>query len=353
MKPCGGGVTARAYAQSPVDLNPVVERQVSRVRFSYRLGQEFDYDYAETLVHMTQRQNLDAYLADQAVAAGVVFDDGCALRSVSQDGDHVQVELESGARVTAKALVGADGANGIVARSVNLNPVNDPAVALEANFLYGGKPSPEWDGLFALELGSLAGGYGWSFPKEDHFNVGCGGWSTEGSRLREHLAALRGHYNLDDSTMVNLRGHRLPTRTNGAPIVQDRVLLVGDAAGLIDPMSGEGIMAAFLSGRLASETIGRFIDGKEPDLLRYEAEVETELMADIRAASVLRDAFHFTPGICYFMMRRNRLFRRMLCELMAGKQSYTEFLRWLGPAAIGLRIWAARGRAIRRAAATA
>jgi geranylgeranyl reductase family protein len=354
VKPCGGGVTARAMAQAPCDLSPVVERQVGRVRFSFRLEPGFDYEYPETLVYMTQRQKLDAYLASQAAAAGAVFDDDCALAGVRQRADGVEVEMASGATLRAKVLVGADGANGIVARSVNLNPVSDPPVALEANFPYAGDASEEeWQDVLGLELGSMPGGYGWSFPKEDHLNVGCGGWHSEGGRLRSHLAALRSHYELDDWSMVNLRGHHLPTRTDGAPIVRDRVLLVGDAAGLVDPMSGEGIMAAFVSSRLAAESIERYLNGSEPDLLRYEEEVDRELMRDIRAACVLRDAFHHNPGLCYFMMKRSGLFRRMLCELMAGKSSYVDFMRTIGPASLAVRVWAAWGRHNRRSLAGA
>jgi geranylgeranyl reductase family protein len=326
---------------------------VNRVRFSFRLQPGFDYEYPETLVYMTQRQKLDAYLASQAAAAGAVFDDDCALVAVRQDRDGVEVETESGAKLRAKVLVGADGANGIVARSVHLDPVSDPPVALEANFPYAGNASEQWDGVLALELGSMPGGYGWSFPKEDHLNVGCGGWHSEGGRLRTHLAALRSHYELDGWSMINLRGHHLPTRTDGAPIVRDRVLLVGDAAGLVDPMSGEGIMAAFLSSRLAAESIERYLDGRAPDLLAYEEAVDREIMADIRAACTLRDAFHHNPGLCYFAMKRSGIFRRMLCELMAGKRSYVDFLRWLGPARLGLEAWAAWGRKARRSFATA
>ena len=153
--------------------------------------------------------------------------------------------------------------------------------------------------------------------------------------------------------MINLRGHHLPIRTDGAPIVRGRVLLVGDAAGLVDPMSGEGIMAAFLSSSIASRAIMRFLQGREPDLLSYEAEVEREIMPDIRAACVLRDAFHYHPRLCYFAMKRSGLFRRLLCELMAGKRSYVDFLRWLGPARLGLEAWAALGRRSRRAAVSA
>jgi flavin-dependent dehydrogenase len=245
-------------------------------------------------------------------------------------------------------VVGADGANGVVARAAGLQPVTDPPVALEANFPYEGGDIPRWwAGVLALELGSMAGGYGWSFPKADHFNVGCGGWRSAGGELRDHLAALRDHYGIGDLTMKNLRGHHLPTRTDGAPILRDNVLLVGDAAGLVDPLSGEGIYAAFVSGRLAGEAVLPFLEGKANTLAAYEAGVERELMGDIRAAELLRDAYHYTPRPCYFAMRHSTLFRRSLCQLITGEKSYEDFIRSLRPVLKLLRYWAGRGRAAR------
>jgi flavin-dependent dehydrogenase len=205
--------------------------------------------------------------------------------------------------------------------------------------------------MLALELGSMPGGYGWSFPKSDHFNVGCGGWHAQGSKLRTHLAKLRNHYGLQATPMLNIRGHHLPTRDEGAPIVRGRVLLVGDAAGLVDPMSGEGIYSAFVSGHLAAARLLRFLDGADADLFPYEAAVERELMDDIRAAKLLRDAYHYTPGPCYFMLRRSDRFKVMLCQLITGEHSYASYMRQLGPLRHVLRFWAARGRRARAGAA--
>jgi geranylgeranyl reductase family protein len=349
-KPCGGGVTARAFAVAPVDLTPVVEQVVRRVRFSFRLGDHFDYEYPRTLVYMTQRHRLDAYLAEQAVAADVEFSDGTLVRDIELTRSAVRLDV-GGLKIETRLLVGADGANGVVARAAGLSPVSEPPVALEANFPYanGDGAPPEWRDLLALELGSMAGGYGWSFPKADHFNVGCGGWNGVGGNLRPHLAALRHHYGLDENAMENVRGHHLPTRSGGSPIERGRTLLVGDAAGLVDPMSGEGIYAAFVSGRLAADAAKRFLDGRSPDLYTYEAAVERQLMPDIRAAELMRDAYHYTPRPCFEVLRRSELLRRSLCELIAGEKTYDGFLRRLGPLRTALAYWAARGRAARAA----
>jgi geranylgeranyl reductase family protein len=347
-KPCGGGVTARAFERAPVDLTPVVEQVVNRVRFSFRLGNFFDFHYPQTLVYMTQRLRLDEFLLSHACEAGADFHGGSVVRSIGLEKDGVRIAA-NGDVYEAGAVVGADGANGVVARSAGLHPVSDPPVALEANFPYGGGSVPgEWSDLLALELGSMPGGYGWSFPKADHFNVGCGGWQTEGGKLRGHLAALQRHYGLHAAPMLNVRGHHLPTRDEGAPIVRGRALLAGDAAGLVDPMSGEGIYSAFVSGHLAAARLLRFLDGADADLFPYEAAVEREIMADIRAAKLLRDAYHYAPGPCYFMLRHNRQFRVMLCQLITGEHTYARFLRRLGPLRHLLSFWAARGRRARR-----
>jgi geranylgeranyl reductase family protein len=340
-KPCGGGVTARAFALSPVDLTPVVEQRVHTVRFSYRLGGFFDYCYPQTLVYMTQRLRLDAYLLEQAETAGAEVRQDTTVVSAGLAPGLASVRTDHG-EVSARVVIGADGANGAVARSLNLQPAPEPPVALEANFFYGPASDPQtrdskvqipssWQGVLALELGSMYGGYGWSFPKADHFNVGCGGWRLEGARLREHLAAMAPHYGLEPGAMRNVRGHHLPTREASRPISKGNALLVGDAAGLVDPMSGEGIYAAFVSGGLAAEAVLPYLQGTTKTLAAYDAAIEHEVMPDLRAAGLLRDAYHYLPGPSYRLMRRWPYLRESLCKLMLGEKTYAGFLRESGP----------------------
>jgi geranylgeranyl reductase family protein len=347
-KPCGGGVTSRAYLEAPVNLDPVVEHRIRRVRFSYRLGGFFDYEYPETLVYMTQRRRLDAFLVEQAALAGAEVREGALVREVEAANGSGRVRI-NGETAEAAILVGADGANGLVARSMGLEPSTDPAVALEAEFVFGedGCP-PEWRDMLALELGSMRGGYGWSFPKSDHFNVGCGGWRSEGSRLRSHLDALTSHYALDPATVSVTKGHHLPTRAPGRQIVRGRTLLVGDAAGLVDPMSGEGLHSAFVSGRIAARAVQLYCEGRAPDLRHYEDAIEREIMTEIRAATELRDAYHFTPLVYVTAMRFNDYLRRSLCQIMLGQKTYEGFLSALGPVRLGLKAGAALGRTARR-----
>ena len=117
-----------------------------------------------------------------------------------------------------------------------------------------------------LELADIPGGYAWVFPKGDHANVGVGGWQSEGPKLREHLRRACEAHGLDPDELESLRGHRLPLRMPGTRIAGERALLVGDAAGLIDPVSGDGMYECFVSSRLATGAILDLLAGRSATL---------------------------------------------------------------------------------------
>jgi geranylgeranyl reductase family protein len=250
-KPCGGGLTLRAVRQLPVDPAPVVEHEVDRMTF--RLGWRSRFDRTGKrgpFVLMTQRRRLDAYLAEQAVAAGAEFRDG------------VKVSLDD---LEAEVIVGADGANGTTAKTLGLGGPITHGVAFEGNAPF----DERFRGLAFIELGTIPGGYGWVFPKGDHVNYGVGGWEAEGPRLREHLAELCRRHGIDVETLENVRGHRLPLRRDGFVPARGKSLLVGDAAGLVDPLTGDGMYEAFVSARLASDAVLDVLAGKAETVEPY------------------------------------------------------------------------------------
>jgi geranylgeranyl reductase family protein len=249
-KPCGGGLTMRAVRQLPFSVEPVVEDRITRVRCRLQYGRVMNRSSEQVLCLMTQRRRLDAFLVEQAAEAGVIF----------REGVRVEVESDRRIRVGGKpiqvdAVVGADGANGVSASALGLGGAIVHGVALEGNLPYDRLPNDAWRGLLVLELATLPGGYGWIFPKGDHVNVGVGGWGTEGPRLRKHLQVLCDHYRIRLDELTNVRGHRLPMRRPQTKLARGRGLVVGDAAGMIDPVSGDGMYEAFVTGKLAADTI--------------------------------------------------------------------------------------------------
>jgi geranylgeranyl reductase family protein len=271
-KPCGGGLTTRAVQQLPFSVEPVVEDRITRMRCRLRYGPKIERESTRVLCLMTRRRRLDAFLVEQAVAAGAEF----------RDGVHVTIESETNLRVDGKpvevgAMIGADGANGITARSLGLGGAIVNGIALEGNLPYEELPPGRWHGTLVLELSAVPGGYGWIFPKGDHVNVGVGGWGREGPQLRRHLRVLCEHYGIESRRLSDLHGHRLPMRRPGTVLARGRALVIGDAAGAIDPVSGDGIYEALVTARLAAEHTLALLEGTAETIEPYAWAVRREL----------------------------------------------------------------------------
>jgi geranylgeranyl reductase family protein len=383
-KPCGGGVTLRAAAVQNIDLSPVIERTIYGARFSLRLGQSFDRTYAKPLTYMTQRCRLDAHLAENATAAGADFHDGESVRSI--DTDRLDVSRAflsarpetlggpSGATTprlmqtpnrpaiairtsrdtySARVLIAADGANGITARAAGFSPHFEEAVALEGNVPFSPDIPEDWRDFVGLDLGGLAGGYGWVFPKGEHLNLGVGAWKYAAFTLRPKLTELCIRYGFDASRLENLRGHHLPLRTTRSPIARGPIALVGDAAGLIDPLSGEGIHMAFASGRLAAENAMRYFSGETTSMAAYERAVDAELQPELDISRRLQELFHFAPPPYLALMRRSEKFWLFFCHLIRGELTYLDFVRMIGPLRVALDFLAGVAQRRREARVTA
>ena len=199
-------------------------------------------------------------------------------------------------------LVGADGANGVVARAAALDDGIVRGVALEGNVSWGTLDPEPYRGTAWVEFGVVPGGYGWVFPKGDHANLGVGGWLDQGPRLREHLDRLASVHGVDPAALTEVRGHRLPMRRLGSSAARGRVLLVGDAAGLVDPLSGDGIYEAFVSGRLAADAI---LEGR-PET--YEATLSVALDRHAAASWKAKRAADRFPSACVWAIRAPGVF---------------------------------------------
>ena len=272
-KPCGGGVTMRAARLLPCSIDEVVEDEVDRLEVRFRYGTAFERRGKQAFALMTQRRRLDAHLAEQAARAGADFRDGVKVTDVRRENGAVALAVD-GKEIGARSLVVADGANGTTAREVGLDGGIVHGIALEGNVPHAAAPRERYRGRMLLELGDIPGGYGWVFPKGDHVNVGVGGWQTEGPRLREHLDKVCRAHGLDTASVGELRGYRLPMRRPDKRIADGPVALIGDAGGLLDPFSGDGMYEAFASARLVAAAIEDLLAGRAQGLEPYATAVD-------------------------------------------------------------------------------
>ena len=300
-KPCGGGVTLRAARLVPFPIDPVVEDVVGRVELRLRYTRGYERGDGRPLILMTRRRRLDHFLAERAASAGVEFRDGARASGVETGRAGVTVVVD-GERISGRTLIGADGVNGVVARAVELGGNRAVGVALEANVPYE-RIRGRYRGRAVLELGILPGGYGWVFPKDDHVNIGVGGWEREAPRLRGELARLCGEHSVSVGDLADLRGYRLPCRLPDSRLSRGRVLLVGDAAGLIDPLTGDGMYEAFLSAKLAAEAVLDLLGGGADSLEEYEKRLSSLLARHLWASWGVKEALDRFPRATFALSR--------------------------------------------------
>lgn len=336
-KPCGGGLTGRALRQAPCDVSPVVEHVVDSFMLRLRYGTSFRRRHSTPLIRMTQRRLLDELLAQEAARAGADFRDGVRVSDVEIDETGVTATV-GGDRIRAGVLVGADGANGVVARAAGIEPGIVHGVAIEGNVSWERLGRTPFESTAWIELGTVPGGYGWVFPKGDHANLGVGGWGGEGPRLRDHLDRLARAHGLSGDDLTEVRGHRLPMRRLGGSPQAGRVLLVGDAAGLVDPLSGDGMYEAFTSGKLAAEAI------LADDLLRYGPSLALALDHHAAASWSAKKAMDRSAAACFWAARSPGVFT-VVAGLLGGDVRHPSEARGLArpPLRLLARIAASRG----------
>jgi len=276
-KPCAGWITPAVLETLNIDPQQYRRgRTLQDIRgFSTGVmyGKEIVTDYAETVSYGIRRSEFDHFLLQRSAAR---LELGEKVDSLERTADGWLVN----GRIRARLLIGAGGHNCPVARALGATPGPEPAiVALVAEFQMGEEQLESCHlpaGQVRLYFTSDTKGYGWLLRKGSFLNIGLG--SLEGTDLRrraaDFCAHLRSRGDLDRDPAGLFRGHAyLPYRKQGGRrIVGDRALLVGDAAGVSFPESGEGILPAIESALMAARTIlGASGDYHQESLEPYEA----------------------------------------------------------------------------------
>lgn len=284
-KTCAGGVPLRTASLLPFAIDPIVEDRVTRMAVSLRGKQKYVRDARAPYAYMTMRARLDGFLADRAVDAGVALRDGVAVSGVEPDGAGWRVATTAGV-IHAGFVIGADGANSRVARDAGLGIGLAEGVALEAEVRAPEAELDRWRGTVGIDLGYKPSGYAWVFPKEEVLSLGIVMPRECGPTLRERLAGYTRQVGLSDAPVDTLSGHKVLFRRGPTPIAAGSAILVGDAAGLADELSEEGIYYAVRSGQMAARAI---LTAPGAAAATYHRDVDGEIQRELDAARAIAE----------------------------------------------------------------
>lgn len=315
-KLCGGGLTPKAQRLAPPGALSTVERTVERTELRAPRLSPIHLEAPAASVAMVERARFDLALVEAAAAAGADVRDGVEALDVKEDPFGARVATEQG-RLRADALVLADGEPSRLARRLGLGgDARRLALALEVDLPFSAALALD---VALLEF-AVPGGYAWYFPKGDHASVGIGSYRP--SQHRELKTALRrfaGTLDLD-AAAGRLSGHWIPQGLRRGPMASARVVLAGDAAATADPLFGEGISYAMISGAVAAQVVADWEGRRVADLRAYDERLRRVLGPALGRLYWTARAVEASLDLALTAVRHSRHVRDQAVDAIAGRR---------------------------------
>jgi flavin-dependent dehydrogenase len=277
------------------------------------------------LVTMTMRSALDQLLAEAAAAAGADLLAPCAVTAVDRGGRAVRLTTDRGV-LTAGFAIAADGVTGIMGRVAGWDTRRSAIPALELEAEVDDATMARLAGAARFDFGLPSRGYAWIFPKATHLSIGVLSTRRGAGGLSEALQAYLRHHAISPRRATR-HGYVIPTRPARGALVRGRLLAIGDAAGLADPLTAEGISFAALSGRLAADAL---VAGGLDELetaTRYQRAVARRIRPELRAARVLAHLIYGPRPVQETVYRAvGRRLAEAVADVASGDRTYRSAL---------------------------
>ncbi len=328
-KPCGGGMAASVQAWFPFDLTPVVEAVIERVRVTWDLEDPVLAPLpGDAPFWIVRRARLDAFLVEQATAAGARFLAGACVEAVQRQGEGWRVGLTAGgedAWLKGRALVIADGSGSRLAAPLGLGspkPRFATAVSVEVEGEVGDPTTAHFG------FGLVPHGFCWAFPRQGGYSIGLGSFigrpaDPSVARTEAEVVLARLLPSLGFAADAGSRTtSRLRVWDGHHPLHGEGVVAVGDAASLCDPFLAEGLRPALLSGCRAASALDLWLAGDATALGRYTDTMRREWGESMAWGRRIAGVFYRVPRVGYQLGIKRPTAPRRIAQILSGEMGY-------------------------------
>lgn len=325
-KCCAGGVPRKVTGLIDFDCSSLFEKKIRGTVFSWRSRARRYLEGPGTLGWVVRRESFDHFLLRQADRDGAEVRQGETFLDLFPEGEVIRVRTDR-KEYRCLTLIGADGASSRVADRLRLSGSRHFGFALEARIYTGEEELRKRDSNLYFDFGSVPRGYAWIFPRRDHLSVGV---ATRYRFFPRARSFLRGYMEREGLRAGDgkwtVRGGRLAFNPTVRRLARGRCLLAGDAAGLTDRLSGEGIFGAVKSGNLAAKAVSGLLSGDlEPG--DYRRMIRKSLGTELFLAGVLSRIEETFPRWIYRRVFSNDANARKAAEVVQGELSYRDLLK--------------------------
>ncbi|MFE9661237.1 MULTISPECIES: geranylgeranyl reductase family protein [unclassified Streptomyces] len=336
-KTCGGGIIGPSRDALPPGFELPLQDRVQSVTFTLDGKFSRTRRSKHTLFGLINRPEFDQQLVEHAQKAGAELRTGVTVTRVEQHGSAVPdrrtvaVVLQSGETLLARAVVGADGSASRIGAHVGVK-VDQVDLGLEAEIPVPPTVAEDWKGRVLIDWGPMPGSYGWVFPKGDTLTVGVISARGEGAATKRYLEDFIARLGLAGFEPSISSGHLTRCRSDDSPLSRGRVLVCGDAAGLLEPWTREGISFALRSGRLAGEWAVRIAESHDAvdarrQALNYAFAVKAGLGVEMSVGKRMMSLFERRPGMLHAALTGFRPAWKAFTRITRGTSTLGEIVR--------------------------
>ncbi len=336
-KTCGGGIIGPSRDALPPGFDLPLRDRVHAVTFSLNGRMTRTRRSNRMLFGLVNRPEFDARLVEAAQEAGAVLRTGATVSRVEQHGPAVPdrrtvaVVLTGGETVMTRAVVGADGSASRIGAHVGVK-LDQVDLGLEAEIPVPASVAEDWAGRVLIDWGPLPGSYGWVFPKGDTLTVGVISARGQGGATKRYFEDFTARLGLAGFEPSVSSGHLTRCRSDDSPLSRGRVLVCGDAAGLLEPWTREGISYALRSGRMAGEWAVRIAEAPDAvdarrQALNYAFAVKAGLGVEMAVGRKMLALFERRPGLLHAVLTSFRPAWNAFVKITRGSTTLAELVR--------------------------
>ena len=331
-KTCAGGLVGASVNALPAGFTVPVQATASSFTFSLRGRPSRTKTSAVPLIRLVRRDEFDALLVNAAVAAGAVVHDRTIVTNLAAEDDAMRVTTRNRGDVRARVVVGADGSAGRSAAHVGV-VLDQVDLGLEVELVTPVDQSAEWASRVLIDWGTIPGAYAWVFPKGDILSAGVIAERGNPDLVRSYLSDFLARLGLDEQAVVVSSGHLTRCRTRDSPLYRGRVLVAGDAAGLLDPWTREGISFALRSGTMAGRAAARASAAASDAAVgaamsAYAEEISATLAPEMSAGRLFMRAFTRHPRGFYLGVILLPKVWDLVARTISGDTSFAGITKW-------------------------
>jgi geranylgeranyl reductase family protein len=326
-KTCGGGVVNRIKSLLPINFDEIAEINCNNSEiYDHNNKLKFTTQRDGPIIIMTMREKFDYHILSLALKAGAKIKEGTEVVDIKNNNKVVEVKANN-TTFYGRFVILSSGATGININKLGLETHNIKMPALEYEVFVNSSDYERFSKSARFDFDIVPHGYGWVFPKKDHLSIGVINIKSEQKDLNNLIKDYFNLLGIKNVIKSERHGYFVPLNFKGSEFAKYRIILTGDAAGLADPVTGEGISHAIESGRIAAEALIESEFNESAASYIYNKKIKDTILREIKFAKVIAALVYTYPVVRKLLFKLyGQKLSELITDIFVGDNTYKKLL---------------------------